>query len=281
MNLPLILVNFETIFHTGTEFNLTGLFDFLLSIAIIIVFNLFFAYFIKRKVVLIFTWILSLLLVGGIIFKLNNFVLMILGFLIILVIISLFVNMSDVRGLVTNKLNLSFKGTIANRKKEIQEQKIFDKEEVYKTINEAIIYLSKHKIGALMTFERNNDLSEIMKNGTIINCPVTFELLITIFYPGTRLHDGAVIIKDNLIKAASVYYTPTTKILVGKYGSRHRAGIGISEISDAVTVIVSEETGRISISVNGELESFSIDSFYTAFENIMGDGTTSNPVDTY
>ena len=104
-----------------------------------------------------------------------------------------------------------------------------------------------------------------------MDAPVTFELLITIFYPGTRLHDGAVVIKGDKIIAASVYYTPTTKPLTGKYGSRHRAAIGISEISDAVTVVVSEETGRISIAYNGNIENYSPDNFYKAFENIMNE----------
>jgi len=94
----------------------------------------------------------------------------------------------------------------------------------------------------------------------------------TIFYPGTRLHDGAVIIRDNVIYAASVYYTPTTKALSGKYGSRHRAAIGISEISDSITIVVSEETGRISIAQNGELESVSPDKFIERLTEYMLQG---------
>lgn len=95
--------------------------------------------------------------------------------------------------------------------------------------------------------------------------------MITIFYPGTRLHDGAVVIRGNKIVAASVYYSPTTKPLIGKYGSRHRASIGISEICDAVTIVVSEETGRISIAYNGEIESYPSNQFITAFENLMNE----------
>ena len=114
-----------------------------------------------------------------------------------------------------------------------------------------------------------------MKNGTIINAPVCFELLITIFYPGTRLHDGAVIIRGNSIVAASVYYSPTTKPLIGKYGSRHRASIGISEQCDAVTIVVSEETGRISIAYNGEIQSYSSDQFIKVFENLMNEDDVS------
>ena len=127
-----------------------------------------------------------------------------------------------------------------------------------------------------MTFERKDQLKSIMKNGTYLYAPVTYELLITIFYPGTRLHDGAVVIKGDTIIAASVYYTPTTKPLTGKYGSRHRAALGISEVSDAITVVVSEETGRISIAYNGNLESYAPDNFYKAFENIMNETDTND-----
>ena len=93
--------------------------------------------------------------------------------------------------------------------------------------------------------------------------------MLTIFYPGTRLHDGAVVIKRDFILAASVYYTPTTKPLTGKYGSRHRAAIGISEITDSVTVVVSEETGRISLAVAGELIPVNNETFLITFEEYM------------
>ena len=123
-----------------------------------------------------------------------------------------------------------------------------------------------------MTFERATNLDDVIKNGTIVNAPVSQELLETIFYEGTRLHDGAVVIRDNMIIAASVYYTPTTIALTGKYGSRHRAAFGISEISDSITVVVSEETGRVSIAHNGSLESVSLDDFLREFSDLMSTG---------
>ncbi|MCQ2796319.1 MAG: diadenylate cyclase [Bacilli bacterium] len=151
-------------------------------------------------------------------------------------------------------------------------QKLLNRDAVYNEIYEAVSACSRQKIGALITFERHDDLEKVTKNGTVINAPVTHELLTTIFYPGTRLHDGAVIIKGNMIYAASVYYTPTTKALSGKYGSRHRAAIGISEMSDAVTVVVSEETGRISIAKRGEIEPVTLDDFVaTLSEKIAED----------
>lgn len=143
------------------------------------------------------------------------------------------------------------------------------KEELYRIIDSTVHSLSRSKTGAIITFERNTNMDDIIKSGTIINAPVTQELLETIFYKGTRLHDGAVVIRGNMILAASVYYTPTTRALTGKYGSRHRAAFGISEITDSVTVVVSEETGRISIAYNGNLESVSVDSFLREFTDLM------------
>ena len=95
------------------------------------------------------------------------------------------------------------------------------------------------------------------------------ELLTTIFYDGTTLHDGAVIIRGNTIIAASVYYIPTVKAMNGKYGARHRASLGISEVCDAVTVVVSEETGRISLAIDGELQAVTRENFLQSFKREM------------
>jgi diadenylate cyclase len=130
------------------------------------------------------------------------------------------------------------------------------------------VTLSKQKIGAIITFEKKDSLNDVIKSGTILNAPVVPELLLTIFYEGTRLHDGAVIIRDDKILAASVYFTPTTRPLTGKFGSRHRAAIGISEITDSVTVVVSEETGRISIAYDGELQAVAPDTFLKSLKSI-------------
>lgn len=145
----------------------------------------------------------------------------------------------------------------------------YNKEELYKIIDNTVHSLSRSKTGALMTFEKSTNLDDVMKSGTIIDAPVSQELLETIFYVGTRLHDGAVVIRGNIIVAASVYYTPTTRALTGKFGSRHRAAFGISEISDSVTVVVSEETGRVSIAYNGNLETVPLDSFLREFSDLM------------
>ena len=141
-----------------------------------------------------------------------------------------------------------------------------DKKKLYKVINTTVNMLSSAKIGAIMTFEKKNSLDEYIKQGVKVDAPVSSELLTTIFYPGTTLHDGAVVIRGNNIEAASVYYTPTIKALGGKYGARHRASLGISEVCDAVTVVVSEETGRISLAVDGELIAVNRENFLQMFK---------------
>ena len=181
-------------------------------------------------------------------------------------ILSLFINLGDLRKFIANPFQVK-----QAKNTSFKVEKIFDKEAVYKQVEAAVISLSKSRTGSIITFERNTSLTDLMKNGVAIKAPVTAELLETIFYPGTRLHDGAVVIHGNEIVAASVFYTPTTKAFAGKYGSRHRAAIGISEISDSVTVVVSEETGRISFAVNGTLESVDQANFLRVFENLMDD----------
>jgi len=141
--------------------------------------------------------------------------------------------------------------------------------DLYKKVSDAVQMLSQNKIGAIMTFERETNLDDYIKNGVRINTPVTTAILTTIFYPGTTLHDGAMIIRGNTIEAASVFYTPTTRALNGKFGARHRASLGISEVSDAITVVVSEETGRVSFAMHGELQAVGRDVFYQAFKDLM------------
>jgi len=180
-------------------------------------------------------------------------------------IIVLFVNISRIRPLIASEM----KGKMLFGFRAKTPEKIFDREAMYKKINDAVLALSKQKIGALITFEKSVLLTDIVKTGTVVNAPVTAELIMTIFYPGTRLHDGALVVRGDMILAASVYFTPTTKPLTGKYGSRHRAAIGISEMSDAVTVVVSEETGRISIAYRGELQPLTVDTFLRVFQEYM------------
>ena len=264
----LSLVDLEniTIFY---PFSVASLIDLIASLSVLILVNIFVAYFVKRRFVIITIATESVAFIAAAVFKLEIVKLVILFTVMSLAVVSIFINLAETRYLLANKASQRANDKGLNKKAE--NDTLFSHEDLYKTINDTTLYLSKHKIGAIMTFERKDNLTDISKNGTILFAPVNYELLITIFYPGTRLHDGAVVIRGNTILAASVYYTPTTKPLLGKYGSRHRAAIGISDICDAVTVVVSEETGRISIAYNGELESYSSDNFYKAFVNIMSE----------
>lgn len=128
---------------------------------------------------------------------------------------------------------------------------------VVEEIVEATASLSRQKIGALMVLERQTGLNEVVETGTKIGGLVTSDLLINIFIPNTPLHDGAVIIKDDLIKAAACFLPLTDSSNVSKeLGTRHRAAIGISERSDSLSIIVSEETGAISIAENGTISRY-------------------------
>ncbi len=115
--------------------------------------------------------------------------------------------------------------------------------------------MSKSRTGALIIFERDNQLTEPISTGTLIDAEVTAELLKNIFFVKAPLHDGAVVIKDGRIAAAGCMLPMSTNMNLSRdLGMRHRAGIGMSERSDAVVVIVSEETGAISIAVDGMLK---------------------------
>lgn len=155
------------------------------------------------------------------------------------------------------------------KKTKITTGKVYDRHALCQKIAIAVETLSKTKTGALITFEKEQKLDDVVKSGTVLHSPVSPELLCTIFYPGTRLHDGAVVIRRDEILAASVYYTPTSRPLTGKFGSRHRAAIGISEVTDAVTVVVSEETGRISLTYKGDLIPIQPDNFLRTLEDYV------------
>ena len=120
---------------------------------------------------------------------------------------------------------------------------------------EAYTALSKSKTGALMVFERKNMLEDAIKTGTALDCSVSAELLKNIFFNKAPLHDGAVIIRDaRIIAAGCMLPLSANPNLSRELGMRHRAGIGISEVTDAVVVVVSEETGSISIAIEGMLK---------------------------
>ncbi len=116
------------------------------------------------------------------------------------------------------------------------------------------IYMGKRRIGALITIERETNMGDYIETGIAIQGQLSHQLLTNIFVPNTPLHDGAVIINDDQIIAAACYLPLSESPFISKeLGTRHRAAMGISEVSDALTIIVSEETGNISYTRNGEL----------------------------
>ncbi len=121
-------------------------------------------------------------------------------------------------------------------------------------IVEATASLSRQKIGALIVLERDTGLSEVAETGTKINGKVSSGLLINIFIPNTPLHDGAVVIKEDIVKAAGCFLPLTDNMFLSKeLGTRHRAALGITESSDSLAIVVSEETGVISVADSGTL----------------------------
>ena len=115
--------------------------------------------------------------------------------------------------------------------------------------------MSQQRVGALIVFARDNRLDEYFKSGTMIDAQVSTQLLLNIFFPKAALHDGAMIIRDGRVAAAAcVLPLSDSQRLSADLGTRHRAGVGMSEASDAVVVIVSEETGAISVAVDGMLK---------------------------
>lgn len=128
---------------------------------------------------------------------------------------------------------------------------------VTSVIVEAVDYFSNNKIGALIVMEREISLNDIMETGTMVDAIISTELLGNIFYEGAPLHDGAAIVRGDRVVAASCVLPLTQNRTLSKdLGTRHRAGIGITENSDAIAVIVSEETGIISIAIDGRLTRF-------------------------
>ncbi|MFZ7946961.1 diadenylate cyclase CdaA [Neobacillus sp. 19] len=129
-----------------------------------------------------------------------------------------------------------------------------NQEKTVEAILKATDYMAKRRIGALISIERETGMSDYIETGIQLNSNISLELLINIFIPNTPLHDGAVIIQRNNVSAAACYLPLSESPFISKeLGTRHRAALGISEVTDSVTVVVSEETGNISLTKNGEL----------------------------
>ena len=129
-----------------------------------------------------------------------------------------------------------------------------DEERMITELDKAIQYMAKRRIGALMSIKLDTGLEDYIETGIALDADITGELLINIFIPNTPLHDGAVIIQDNQIKVAAAYLPLSESNLIPKeLGTRHRAAVGISEVTDALTIVISEETGEVSLTKDNEL----------------------------
>ena len=149
---------------------------------------------------------------------------------------------------------LGRRGVLTNQFKDI------DKESAYATVHmlvDAVDDFSSSRTGALIAIEGDTMLTDIIETGVVLDSEISVRLLGNLFYEGSPLHDGAVIIRGDRIHAASCVLPLTNRTSIGKnLGTRHRAGVGLSEVCDAFVIIVSEETGAISVARNGVLRRF-------------------------
>ena len=138
-----------------------------------------------------------------------------------------------------------------------------EREKIVYEIVQAVEYLKRSRIGALIVIERDNSLAEYIEKSKKIYADISSELLISIFFPNNPLHDGGVIIQGDKITSAGAVFPTSDNLKISKrLGTRHRAALGISEESDCISLIVSEETGRLSMAINSELHyNLTVDDF--------------------
>lgn len=121
-------------------------------------------------------------------------------------------------------------------------------------VTRALLYLQSQRIGAIIVFQRNTGLKDIWRSAVQIQSVITHDLLVSIFWPGNPLHDGAVIIDRSTVLAAACYLPLTENSNLSRWiGTRHRAALGITEVSDAMALVVSEERGEVALAINGHL----------------------------
>ena len=221
--------------------------------------------FVKGAIVLVFLWLASEILVALNLTILGVFIRTIVS-LIALSLIVIF--QPELRRFLGYLGQMDFFKRWFESDKDKEANKAID---VIKEIIEAVKYLSKSHTGALIVFQ--NDLSNTYHDvGTRLNADVSTELLLTIFHENTPLHDGAVVISGNKIISASVLLPLTDDPkLSWKYGTRHRAAIGMTESSNAACLVVSEETGDVSITLDGSLKKYDdIPTLKNDLESILG-----------
>lgn len=155
----------------------------------------------------------------------------------------------ELRRMIDHLGSVKFKKILGTAKPEQEMQPVIAQ------VVQACEIMSHDKVGALIVFSRDNRLDEYFKTGTVIDAQVSTQLLLNVFFPKAALHDGAVIIREGRVAAAAcVLPLSDSQRLSAELGTRHRAAVGMSEASDAVVVVVSEETGAISVAVGGMLK---------------------------
>lgn len=221
--------------------------------------------FVKGAFALVFIWILSEILIAIDLQILGVF----LRSVVLFVSLSLIVIFQpELRKLLGYLGQVGFINRLLSSNKQSHSGKSID---VIKEVTEAVKYLSKTHTGALLVFQK--DLSNTFKDvGTILNADVSTELILTIFHVNTPLHDGAIVINgDKIISAGVLLPLTEDPKLSWKYGTRHRAAIGMTETSDAACLVVSEETGDVSITMDGSLKKYDdIPTLKADLENILG-----------
>ncbi len=248
-----------------------NIFEVLIIVSILMIFyqkfirNTHSEKFVKGAIVLVFMWVISEILIALDLTIIGGF----LKSIVIFVALSLIVIFQpELRRFLGYLGQIDFfKKLFYNEKKTVDNKSI----DVIKEIIEAVKYLSKSHTGALIVFQK--DLSNTYHDvGTILNADVSTELLLTIFHVNTPLHDGAVVINGSKIISAGVLLPLTDDPkLSWKYGTRHRAAIGMTESSNATCLVVSEETGDVSVTMDGELKKYDdIPTLKADLENILG-----------
>lgn len=271
-NLLALLQNFLGNWHLYIKdtFGWKNIFEIFIILSVLVLFyqrfikNTHSEKFVKGAIVLVFLWIVSEILIAVDLSILGGF----LRAIVIFISLSLIVIFQP-----ELRRFLGYLGQIDFFKKffDNNKNKKDDSIDVIKEIIEAVKYLSKSHTGALIVFQK--DLSNTYHDvGTTLNADVSTELLLTIFHINTPLHDGAVVISGSKIISAGVLLPLTDDPqLSWKYGTRHRAAIGMTESSNAACLVVSEETGDVSITLDGSLKKYDdIPTLKNDLENILG-----------
>ncbi len=273
--------------------NATGICSFIFGILFLIGIDFCLFKFIKN----IYAWVIVIVLEAIITitsgFGMAYFELAVLIALISFISVLLVINQHEIKNLLNdptlkNKIINVFK---SKKKKEAEKLALVNDDSLDRVLDEvykAVIYCSRAKYGALITFERKEDILDPHKKDAVwtqtgikLNSEVTAELLETIFYKptnkGNPLHDGAAVIRGDKVINAAVYFVTTKRNLPGTIGARHQAAIGISENSDSITVVVSEQSGAIEIAIRGKLIQVDSTNFLPILKNYMTYGQIEQP----